>query len=176
MHATLFSAADNYYPGRLSDMVNLHAACLRGASPGSGPGCHKLPPEDEKLIRLKRVERYAQIMDSAVRIPGIGVRVGLDAALGLVPVVGDAASLIISAFLVREAALAGVSRTTVARMVSNVVIDTVVGSIPLLGDLFDVTFRANRRNAALLKKALAKQPSTSKAVKQWKPARVSNAT
>jgi hypothetical protein len=89
-------------------------------------------------------------------IPGTNVRVGIDAMIGLVPIVGDLFSQVISSYIIWEARRLGVSRFTMGRMIANSAIDTVVGIIPFAGDAFDVAFRANRKNLALLKGHLEK--------------------
>lgn len=94
-------------------------------------------------------------MDSAVTIPILGVRVGADALVGLVPVFGDIASLVLSAYIIREAYRAGAGVSTLVRMMANVGVDAIVGAVPLLGDFFDVAFRANLRNARLLRKVVS---------------------
>jgi hypothetical protein len=106
---------------------------------------------------VARVEAVARLMDGLFEIPGTRVRVGLDAIIGLVPVVGDLISQIVSSYIIWEARQLGVSRFTMARMVANSAIDTVVGIVPLVGDAFDVAFRANLKNLALLKAHLEKQ-------------------
>lgn len=96
-------------------------------------------------------------MDSAVAIPGTNVRLGLDALVGLVPVVGDLVTTAISSYILYEARRLGASKFTLARMAANIAIDGVVGAIPIAGDVFDVAFRANRRNMALLRDHLQRQ-------------------
>lgn len=96
-------------------------------------------------------------MDSAVAIPGTNVRLGLDALVGLVPVVGDLVTTAISSYILYEARRLGASKFTLARMAANIAIDGVVGAIPIAGDVFDVAFRANRRNMALLRDHLERQ-------------------
>jgi hypothetical protein len=98
-----------------------------------------------------RIEALARAMDSIVAIPGTKVRVGFDALLGLVPVVGDVVSQAISSYIIWEARRLGVSRFTMARMIGNSLVDMSIGAVPVLGDAFDVAFRANMRNLALLK-------------------------
>jgi hypothetical protein len=105
---------------------------------------------------VARIEAVARLMDDMFEIPGTKVRVGLDAIIGLVPVVGDLISQVISSYIIWEARQLGVSRFTMARMISNSAIDTVVGLVPFAGDAFDVAFRANRKNLNLLKGHLAK--------------------
>jgi hypothetical protein len=103
----------------------------------------------------RRLERIARTLDSAFVVPGIGVRFGADALLGLVPGFGDVASLALSAYLVMEARRLGAPPDLIRRMVGNVAIDAAVGAVPLLGDAFDVFFKANIRNMALLRSHLA---------------------
>lgn len=107
---------------------------------------------------LARVELLSRIMDSAFTIPGTNMRMGADAILGLVPVIGDLISTAISSYIVWEAKRQGVSKLTLARMVGNMAIDTTIGAIPFIGDAFDIAFKANRRNLALLKRHLDKMP------------------
>jgi hypothetical protein len=111
-------------------------------------------PETEAAVA--RVEAVARIMDSMFEIPGTKVRVGLDAIMGVVPIVGDLISQVISSYIIWEARQLGVSRFTLARMMANSAVDFVVGIIPFAGDAFDIYFRANLKNLALLKAHLAK--------------------
>lgn len=106
---------------------------------------------NEAEAAYARVEALARVMDSVVTIPGTNVRLGVDALLGLVPVVGDVVSQAISSYIIWEARRIGASRWTLARMVGNAAVDMVIGAVPLLGDAFDIAFRANLRNLALLK-------------------------
>jgi hypothetical protein len=108
---------------------------------------------------LKRLDRYAWILDSLLRLPG-GIRIGLDGIIGLVPGLGDAVSALLSAYIVIEAYRLGASRSVLARMSANIFMETVIGSIPLLGDAFDIAFKANVRNASLLRRYLENPVST----------------
>ena len=99
------------------------------------------------------IERIARIMDSAVKIPILGP-VGLDAVLGLFPVAGDATSAAVSVLLIARSIKYGIPREIIARMLANVLIDLLMGTIPLAGDLADIWFRANARNVALLREYL----------------------
>lgn len=99
-------------------------------------------------------------MDAAIAIPGTRVRLGWDAVLGLVPGGGDLVSAMISAYIVAEAGRLGMPPGGLARMVANVAIDTVLGSLPVAGDLFDVLWRANLRNVALLERHLGLPPAS----------------
>lgn len=98
----------------------------------------------------KRLERLAWYLDSVIRIPGTQIRLGLDPVIGLVPVIGDGISALLSCYILKEAAQMGVPRSVLIRMGINIVLDATLGSIPLIGDIFDVTWRANRRNVQLL--------------------------
>ncbi|MGH9423004.1 MAG: DUF4112 domain-containing protein [Thermoanaerobaculia bacterium] len=104
--------------------------------------------------KAARVRALARMLDSAIRIPGTGVTFGLDPILGLVPGIGDLAGAVFSGYIVLTAARMGAPRSVLARMLLNLGTDTLVGSIPVLGDLFDVGFRANIRNSELLDKHL----------------------
>jgi Domain of unknown function (DUF4112) len=101
----------------------------------------------------RSIERVARLMDSAVKIPVIG-RVGLDAILGLFPVAGDAASAAVSISLIARSVRYGIPREIVTRMLANVLVDLLLGAVPLIGDLADVWFKANERNVRLLKEYL----------------------
>jgi len=98
----------------------------------------------------QRLQRVAWLLDAAFRIPGTQQRFGLDAIIGLIPGVGDALGALLSTYIIVEAARRGASVWMVTRMLGNVAVETLIGAIPLLGDLFDVVFKANMRNLALL--------------------------
>ena len=102
----------------------------------------------ERLITLTR------LMDGLFEIPVIRQEVGLDALIGVVPVLGDLVSAGVGLYLVFEARELGASRWLQARMVGNLLLDFLVGVVPLLGDYFDVLFRAHQRNLKLLQKEL----------------------
>ena len=97
----------------------------------------------EEEAALARVTALAKVMDSVIAIPGTNVRIGVDAVLGVIPVAGDLISQAISTYIIWEARRLGVSHLTMGRMIANTLVDTVVGAIPLVGDAFDVMFRAN---------------------------------
>ena len=112
---------------------------------------------DEADAAYARVAALARVMDSMVAIPGTKIRLGVDALLGLVPVIGDVVSHAISSYIIWEARRIGVSRWTMARMVGNSLTDFAIGIVPLVGDAFDVAFRANMRNLALLKREMERK-------------------
>lgn len=101
--------------------------------------------------RLQRLEKMAHRMDTAFRVPIIGLRVGYDSLIGLIPGIGDLLTLAPSAWIIVEAKRMGAPPHVIARMVGNTATDTLVGMIPILGDLFDATFKSNRRNVAILR-------------------------
>lgn len=96
------------------------------------------------------LERLAWWLDDRFRIPGTGRRVGIDGLLGLVPGIGDTATTALAGYIVYRAWRMGAPAHLLVRMAANVAIDFAAGSVPLVGDLFDLAFRANRRNVNLL--------------------------
>ncbi len=98
---------------------------------------------------LKRIESIANIMDSRFSI--LGFSFGLDGLIGLLPVAGDTVGGLVSVYLVVEAYRAGASSHLVSRMLINVLIDVFIGSIPVIGDIFDFFFKVNNRNLKMLK-------------------------
>lgn len=100
--------------------------------------------------RLAQARALAKLLDRAVRIPGTNIRFGLDAVLGLIPGGGDVAGAVFSTWLIMLGAQMGLPRHVIARMVANVAIDTFGGSVPIIGDLFDVAWKSNSRNLELL--------------------------
>jgi len=108
--------------------------------------------------RLARLEAMAKLLDVAFILPGTNIRYGIDGIIGLIPVVGDIIATALSLWLVREARSLGAPWYVTARMLGNVAIQGVVGAVPVAGDAFDVLFRANMRNARLLRRWLDRQP------------------
>ncbi len=98
----------------------------------------------------ERLGRLAWLLDSSIPIPGTRFSIGLDALLGLVPVAGDLVGVLLSSYIVREAAALGVGRSILMRMAFNVAVEGLVGMIPFAGDVFDAAFKANQRNIRLL--------------------------
>lgn len=107
--------------------------------------------------RLHRIDRLTEWLDASIPVPGIGVKIGWDTIIGLVPGVGDLATTAMSAWIINEARQLGVSKFTLARMITNTAADGLVGSVPLVGDLFDAAFKSNVKNLRLLKASLAKR-------------------
>ncbi|HEU0244813.1 MAG TPA: DUF4112 domain-containing protein [Candidatus Limnocylindrales bacterium] len=104
------------------------------------------------LAAERRIATVAHLLDDIVRVPGTGIRVGLDPILGLVPFLGDITSGAVSAWIVLEAARFRLPGVVLAQMIVYATVDFLVGLIPFLGDLFDFGFKANTRNLALFHK------------------------
>ncbi|SFS54518.1 protein of unknown function [Sulfitobacter marinus] len=100
---------------------------------------------------LDRLQGLARSMDYAFRIPLLGIRLGWDSLLGLVPGIGDALALAPAGYIMKESHRMGASAAVLRRMGANVGIDLAIGAIPLVGDLFDIGWKANTRNVALLR-------------------------
>ncbi|PPB81173.1 uncharacterized protein DUF4112 [Albidovulum inexpectatum] len=110
------------------------------------------PGHDRALIRARRL---ARLLDARLGIPGTRLRFGLDSILGLVPGLGDVATLAAGAYILHAGWRLGVPWPGLARMAGNLALDAVVGSVPLLGDVFDFAFKANLRNVAVIERHLA---------------------
>jgi len=116
---------------------------------------------DAKAPTLRRLREMSRLLDKVVTIPGIGLHIGLDPIVGLIPVGGDFLGVLLSAYIVLEAARLGAPAPTLSRMALNVIVDGTVGSIPIFGDLFDFAWTANEYNIKLLEEYL-KFPSRRK--------------
>lgn len=124
------------------------------------PSLTQRPLGDEQSPQLApELELLARWMDGVFRIPGVGWRFGFDAILGLLPGIGDTASSVASLYILTAAHRYGVTRTTLLRMALNVVVDTTVGALPIIGDLFDVYWKSNQRNVALLQRHMLALPA-----------------
>jgi hypothetical protein len=115
------------------------------------------PASPDAVRRLERLERLAHNLDSRYRLPGTRIRFGWDSILGLVPGIGDAATLAPAGYILLESYRLGVPNGTLARMAAASGVDWVQGSVPLIGDLLDVGLKANRRNVAALRRDLARR-------------------
>jgi hypothetical protein len=102
----------------------------------------------------KKLERLAWFLDSSIKVPGFNARFGLDGLIGLIPGIGDVISALISSVVISEAARMGASKALMLKMAFNILVDTVVGAVPLVGDLFDFAWKANNRNVNLLNQYL----------------------
>jgi hypothetical protein len=104
--------------------------------------------------RIARIDRLATLLDTRFAIPFTKIRFGADSLIGLAPGVGDAITTALALYIVYEAHRLGAPKTVLARMLGNVAIDGMVGIVPVAGDVFDVMFRANRRNVRILREHL----------------------
>jgi len=112
-----------------------------------------LSPRVRKVRGLfddENLDILSHVLDDFIQIPGTSIRFGLDGIIGIVPGIGDILGGLASSIIIIAAWIRGVPYVTVARMVANVGIEVVFGSVPILGDMFDIAWRANRRNYALL--------------------------
>ena len=116
----------------------------------------QLPLGRDPASVRKRLEAMETLLERAVLVPGTSYRVGLDAIIGLVPVVGDLVTTAMGAWIVWEARNLGMSKLHIVRMGGNVGVDAIIGAIPLVGDLFDFAFRSNTRNLRIVKRWLDK--------------------
>lgn len=132
----------------------------RPSTPGQPPGPEAVGASRERVAAtpedIQRLTSLVRLLDDAFRIPGTPWRVGVDGLIGLVPGVGDLIGAALATYVLKESARLGVGRWTLARMAGNVALDFALGAFPLLGDVFDVAFKANRRNLRLLNAHLAK--------------------
>ncbi len=106
---------------------------------------------------LLRLEKLANTLDAAISIPGTRLSIGLDGLIGLIPVIGDSAMLVSGLWIVHRAAKLGIRKRTLFRMLANLGIDAAIGAIPIAGDLFDIFWKANRRNIILLRQEIVKR-------------------
>ena len=104
--------------------------------------------------RLAALARFAELLDSGIRIPGTQLRFGLDPLIGLIPGIGDAAGAVLAGWILVEAIRLGASRATLVRIAGNIALDAGVGAVPLIGDIFDFAWKANVRNVTLLERHL----------------------
>ncbi len=106
------------------------------------------------IAKVNKLRRISRVLDNAIPIPGTKIRLGLDPILGLLPGGGDTITGGISAYIVVEAARMGVPREVLGKMVANILLDSFAGTIPVLGDLFDVGWKSNIKNIELLERHL----------------------
>ena len=128
----------------------------------------------QQLKNLKRIRRIANLLDTAIGIPGTKIRFGLDPILGLIPGGGDLVTAVISAYMIYLATRFGLERAEIFEMIKNVAIETAIGSVPVAGDLFDAYFKANIRNLEILEKHLKKTESDNQAAEPKSLSRVAN--
>lgn len=110
------------------------------------------PQQSPEEVALARLRGLSRVLDGAIGVPGTGLRVGLDPLIGLVPVIGDWIGAVLAGYIVIRGAALGASGATVIRMLGNLAVDALVGSVPVLGDIFDMGFKANERNLRLIER------------------------
>lgn len=118
-----------------------------------------LDSRDPAAIR-QRIEMMEMLLERSLRIPGVNYAIGLDAIVGLVPVVGDLITAAMGSYIIWEARNLGIPKWKLARMAGNILIDTGLGAIPFAGDLFDLLYRSNSKNLKIIKKHLDKHHPT----------------
>lgn len=118
------------------------------------------PPQTTDDSDIRRARALARALDTVIGVPGTPLRIGVDAILGLIPGAGDLAGAALSAYIIFTAYQKSAPPSVLWRMVANVAIDTAVGAIPVLGDLFDVAWKSNTMNVALLERYLADPQKT----------------
>ncbi len=124
------------------------------------------PPHPSHIANLRRIRQISHLLDNAIGIPGTRYRIGIDPILGLIPGGGDFVAMVFSAYMIVTAAQMGVSQEKLVQMVSNVIVDTFAGTVPVVGDLFDVAWKSNIKNLELLEDHLG-SPQTGTAVNWW---------
>ena len=117
--------------------------------------------------RLDRLQRVGWLLDNSIPIPGTPFRIGLDSIIGLLPGVGDLVGGAFSLYIILESAKLGAPRSLLARMGWNVAVDVLVGTVPLLGDLFDAGWKANVRNLALLERQVHRPAESARANRRF---------
>ncbi len=109
--------------------------------------------QEQKLAHIRGLARF---LDESIPVPGTKYKIGVEPIVGLIPGVGDFFGVTLSAYIILRAADLGVSAATIIRMIINLVIDGVIGSLPFVGDLFDLVWKANKRNIAIVENELLK--------------------
>ena len=117
--------------------------------------------------RLARLQRLAWWLDEAIRIPGTRFRIGLDPILGLIPGLGDVVGAMLAGAIVVESIRRGVPRSTVVRIVTNIILDTTFGTVPVIGDSFDFVWKSNRRNLDLLERHIVHPSKAQRSDRLW---------
>lgn len=121
----------------------------------TSPNIHQANSSVDAPPSLQRLRQLSHLLDNAIAIPGTDLRFGLDPILGVLPGGGDVLTGAMSVYIVFEGARMGLPAPTLGRMGVNILIDTLTGLVPVLGDLFDVGWKANSQNVALLEKHIA---------------------
>lgn len=123
-----------------------------------------LPTGTDPASVRQRIEAMEILLERSFTIPGINRSVGLDAIVGIIPVLGDVLTAAMGAYIVWEARNLGLPKWKLARMAANIAFDTALGAIPVAGDLFDLLYRSNSRNLRIVKKHLDKHHPSSRII------------
>lgn len=121
---------------------------------------------NKKVVDIESLRKLSNLLDNAFRVPGTSIGVGIDPLLGLLPGGGDFIGGLLSVYIVYSAAKMGVPKESLIRMASNIVFDSLAGTVPVVGDLFDVAWKANIKNIDLLETHLD-SPKKSKKANRW---------
>ena len=105
---------------------------------------------EEKLLRLKLL---SERLDELTKIPGTNQKIGIDAIIGLIPILGDLIGAVFSTYIMYSGIKMGVSSKVVTKMAANIGIEFIIGSFPIIGDIFDILWKANKRNVELIEEA-----------------------
>jgi hypothetical protein len=123
--------------------------------------------QKRRTIRVpQRLRRFAHILDSAIPLPG-GFRIGVESIVGLIPGIGDVFGAMASCYIIAEGIRLGAPASVVVRMVSNVLLESTIGMVPVIGDLFDVAYKSNIRNIALLNELEERPAAVNKTSRLW---------
>jgi hypothetical protein len=125
--------------------------------PAKRPAQNSIASES-RMARLTRLRRLSFFLDNSIEIPLLRFRIGLDPLIGLIPGGGDIAGMILSSIIVMEAAQLGANRSVLVQMAGNILLETIVGTVPMAGDVFDAAWKANARNVKLLESHLEVPP------------------
>ena len=109
-----------------------------------------ITPSNDREQAIQRLRKLALLLDESFEIPGTNYKVGLDPLIGLLPVAGDTVMMAVSLFIVWRAWKLGVPKRNLARKVANICVDSFVGSVPIIGDIFDFIYKSNKKNVALI--------------------------
>jgi hypothetical protein len=131
---------------------------------GNGAADHAVEPA--VAADLRRLRGLSRLLDDSIRIPGTDRRIGIDPVIGLLPVVGDAVGVALATYVLAVAVRTGVPRATLARVTFVLWVDATVGAVPVVGDLFDAYWKANRRSVRLLDARVA-EPSSAAADRRY---------
>lgn len=124
----------------------------------------ELPTGNDPHSIRQRIEAMEILLERSFRIPGVNIPIGLDAIVGLIPVLGDIITTALGAYLVWEARNLGMSKLQLTRMAGNVGFDALLGAVPVVGDAADFMFRSNTRNLRIVKKHLDKHHPATKVI------------